>query len=156
MSGARAVIALGSNLGDRRATLLAATREIADLDGVEIVAASGAVETVALKPQGEDPDAPAYLNAVVVVETALEPLDLLHRLREIEQAHGRVRAERWGDRTLDLDLIDVAGVSLATEELTLPHPRAAERAFVLEPWLQADPDARLTGRGPVRDLLEAL
>ncbi|MGX5682247.1 2-amino-4-hydroxy-6-hydroxymethyldihydropteridine diphosphokinase [Schumannella luteola] len=156
MSGARAVIALGSNLGDREQTLLAATREIADLDGVELIAASGAVETVAVKPQGEDPDAPAYLNAVVIVETSLDPLDLLHRLREIEQRHGRVRAERWGDRTLDLDLIDVAGVTLSTEELTLPHPRAAERAFVLEPWLQADPDARLTGHGPVRDLLEAL
>lgn len=156
MSGARAVIALGSNLGDREQTLLAATREIADLDGVELIAASGAVETVAVKPQGKDPDAPAYLNAVVIVETSLDPLDLLHRLREIEQRHGRVRAERWGDRTLDLDLIDVAGVTLSTEELTLPHPRAAERAFVLEPWLQADPDARLTGHGPVRDLLEAL
>ena len=85
MSGARAVIAIGSNLGDREATILAATREIADLDGVDLVAVSGALETVALKPSGEDPDAPAYLNAVVIVESALAPRDLLHRLREIER-----------------------------------------------------------------------
>lgn len=156
MSARRAVIALGSNLGDREATILAATRELADLDGVELVAVSGALETVAVKPDGEDPDAPAYLNAVVIVETALEPMELLHRMHAIETAHGRVRVERWGDRTLDLDLIDIAGVTLDSEELTLPHPRAHEREFVLAPWLQADPDAELTGRGRVRDLLEAL
>lgn len=150
------MLALGSNLGDREATVLAAVREIADLPGVELVAASGLHETPALKPQGIDPDAPAYVNAVVIVETALEPEVLLARLREIEQAHGRVREERWGDRTLDLDLIDVPGVVVETPELTLPHPRAHERAFVLEPWLEADPDARLTGHGSVAALLERI
>lgn len=152
----RAVIALGSNLGHRDATLLQAVREIALLDGVELVEASGLHETPALKPEGVDPDAPAYLNAVVVVETSLDPHALLERLRAIEHAHGRVRAERWGDRTLDLDIVDVAGTTLQTDDLTLPHPRAHERAFVLAPWLEADPDAELTGRGRVADLLGAL
>jgi 2-amino-4-hydroxy-6-hydroxymethyldihydropteridine diphosphokinase len=154
--GRRAVIALGSNLGDRAQTILEATRAIADLDDVELVAASGLIETVALTPHGVDPNAPAYVNAVVVVVSSREPADLLAALNAIEQDHGRVRTERWGDRTLDLDLIDVAEVTLATDELTLPHPRAHERAFVLAPWLEADPDAVLTGRGRVVDLLAAL
>lgn len=156
MTAARAVIALGSNLGDREATILAATRELADLDGVDLVAVSGAHETVALTPTGEDPEAPAYLNAVAIVETTLEPRDLLEALRGIEAAHGRIRETRWGDRTLDLDLIDVAGVTLDDEDLTLPHPRAHERTFVLAPWLEADPDAVLTGRGSVAALLAGL
>lgn len=148
----RAVIALGSNLGDREATLLDAVRDIALLDGVELAAASGVYETAALKPHGIDEDAPAYLNAVVIVETALTPHALLAELRDIEQQHGRVRAERWGDRTLDLDVIDVDGITLATDDLTLPHPRAHERLFVLQPWLEADPDAVLSG-ARVSDLI---
>lgn len=156
MTSRRAVIALGSNLGDRAATILEATRAIAELDDVELVAASGLHETVALTPHGTDPDAPAYVNAVVIVVTSRDPADLLAALNGIEHDHGRVRTERWGDRTLDLDLIDVAGVSLATDTLTLPHPRAHERAFVLAPWLEADPDPVLTGRGRVADLLAAL
>lgn len=156
MTGRRAVIALGSNLGDRARTILEATRAIADLDDVELVAASGLHETVALTPHGADPDAPAYLNAVVIVMTSREPADLLAALNAIEHDHGRVRTERWGDRTLDLDLIDVPGVTVESSALTLPHPRAHERAFVLAPWLEADPDAVLTGRGRVADLLAAL
>jgi len=151
----RVVIALGSNLGDRESTLLAATREIAELEGVELVAASGVHETPALKPHGVDADAPAYLNAVVVAEASVDPHELLRLLREIEQAHGRVREERWGDRTLDLDIVDVAGVTLATDDLTLPHPRAHERDFVLVPWLEADPDAVLSGTR-VAELLRRL
>lgn len=156
MTASRAVVALGSNLGDRSATILAATRALADLQGVDLVAVSSVHETVALTPAGEDPDAPAYLNAVAVVETTLDPHTLLDALRAIEADHGRVRETRWGDRTLDLDLIDVAGVTLDDDRLTLPHPRAHERAFVLAPWLEADPDAVLTGHGPVADLLASL
>ncbi len=151
-----AVIAMGSNLGDRRATLLAATRELADADGVELTAVSPVIETAALRPAGVDPDAPAYLNAVVLVRTGLAPDALLELLHTIEQTHGRVRAERWGDRTLDLDIIDFAGISSQTERLTLPHPRAFERAFVLEPWLAVDPDAVLPGHGRVADLVKGL
>lgn len=141
----RAVIATGSNLGDRAATLLAATRAIADLAGVELVAASTLHESVALKLTGLDTDAPAYLNGVVIVETTVDPHSLLASLNAIELAHGRVREERWGDRTLDLDIVDFDGLSLQSADLTLPHPRAHERPFVLEPWLEADPDAVLAG-----------
>ena len=152
---ASVVIAFGSNLGNRAETILAATREIADLPGVELTAISSLHESPALKPHGVDLAAPAYLNAVALVETDLDPHDLLSRLREIEQRHGRIREVRWGDRTLDLDIIDAGGVVIATDDLTLPHPRAHERAFVLAPWFEVDPDATLDGR-PIRDLLAGL
>ncbi len=148
----RVVIAFGSNLGDRAETIVVAAREIADLPGVELTAVSSLHETPALKPHGVDLAAPAYLNAIAIVETDLDPHELLARLREIEQEHGRVREERWGDRTLDLDIIDADGIVVATDDLTLPHPRAHERAFVLEPWLEVDPEAVLSGRR-VSDLL---
>ena len=149
----RAVIALGSNLGDREATIRAAVRDIAALPMVSVVAASGLVQTPAHKPDGVDRDAPAYLNAVVLVDTSLPPQALLHALHDIEQRHGRVRAERWGDRTLDLDIVAYGHERVRTDELTIPHPRAAERDFVLAPWLQVDPDAVLPGAGRVDALL---
>jgi len=145
----RAVIAFGANLGDREATIASATRTLAESPGVELVAVSPVYETAAVTDSGVDPEAPGYLNGVLVVETALAPLDLLDLLQAIETAHGRVRTTHWGDRTLDLDLIDVDGMQVVTERLTLPHPRAWERAFVLQPWLDVDPDAVLPGRGPV-------
>ena len=145
----RAVIAFGANLGDREATIAAAMRELADAPGMRLVAVSPIYETAAIRLDGVDAEAPRYLNGVLVVETALAPLDLLDLLQAIETAHGRVRTTHWGDRTLDLDVIDVDGIELASERLTLPHPRAWERAFVLQPWLDVDPDAVLPGRGPV-------
>ena len=151
----RAVIAFGSNLGDRAATILAAARGIAELEGVELTAMSTLHETPALKPHGVDLDAPGYLNAVGVVETSVAPEALLTALRGIEQQHGRVREERWGDRTLDLDIIDIEGVTLESPTLTLPHPRAHERTFVLAPWLEVEPDAVLDGRS-VAELVAAL
>jgi len=151
-----AVISFGANLGDRRATLLAAARELADADGVELTAISPVIETPALRPDGVDHAAPAYLNAVALVTTSLTPEALLDLLARIEQAHGRIRAERWGDRTLDLDLIDFAGMVSSTDRLTLPHPRASERDFVLKPWLAVDPDAVLPGHGRVADLVAEL
>lgn len=150
----RAVIALGGNLGDRESTLRSAVASIAALDGVWMLAASGLVETPALKLDGVDYNAPSYLNAVLIVETTLEPHALLDALASIESEHHRTREVRWGDRTLDLDLISVDDVILDTPRLTLPHPRAHERAFVLAPWLQADADARLIGHGAVADLLQ--
>ena len=151
-----AVIALGANQGDRAATLHAAARELADADGVELVAISSLHETIAIRPDGPDPDAPAYLNAVALIRTELTPDALLELLHVIESDHGRVRAERWGDRTLDLDIVDFAGIRRDRDGLTLPHPRAAERDFVLRPWLEVDPDAELAGQGRVADLLAAL
>lgn len=148
----RAVIAFGANLGEREQTIAAAARALADADGVELVAVSPLYETPALKTTGVDHDAPGYLNGVLIVETELEPHALLDVLQAIETAQGRVRAERWGDRTLDLDLIDVDGRVLADERLELPHPRAWQRAFVLAPWLDLEPDAVLPGRGPVAAL----
>ena len=147
------MLALGANLGDREQTLRSA---IADLDataGIRMQKVSRFVETPALRVDGVDESAPRYLNAVALVRTTLEPLDLLETANRIEDAHGRVRETRWGDRTLDIDLIDVDGRTLQSERLTLPHPRAADRGFVLVPWLDADPQAVLAGHGPVARLV---
>ncbi|HEY0260162.1 MAG TPA: 2-amino-4-hydroxy-6-hydroxymethyldihydropteridine diphosphokinase [Lacisediminihabitans sp.] len=149
-----AVIALGSNLGDRESILRSAVREIDAIEGATVTAASGLVESHAVKPDGVDEAAPAYLNAIVLVASALDPDGLLDELNRIEADHGRTRTERWGDRTLDLDLISFDGLRDDRERLTLPHPRAWQRPFVLVPWLQADPDAVLLGRGRV-DALDA-
>ena len=92
----------------------------------------------------------------MLVRTTLSPRRLLDLLHTIETDHGRVRGERWGDRTLDLDLIDFAGMQSSTEQLTLPHPRAHERAFVLGPWAEVAPESVLPGHGRVADLLAAL
>jgi 2-amino-4-hydroxy-6-hydroxymethyldihydropteridine diphosphokinase len=148
----RAVIAFGANLGDREATIESAVRALADAPGVALVAVSPVYSTPAIKDEGVDPDAPGYLNGVLVVETSLDPHALLDVLQAIEAQHGRIRSEHWGDRTLDLDLIDHGGLVLSDERLELPHPRAWQRAFVLQPWLDVDPDAVLPGRGRVADL----
>lgn len=152
----RAVVALGANLGDREATLNAALADLQRLPLVDEVRASGAVESVALTQEGPDAEAPAYLNAVALVTTRLAPSVLLSFLHAIEARHGRERRERWGDRTLDLDLIAYGDVVSNDAFLTLPHPRAAERDFVLVPWLALDPDAEIPGAGRVDDLLRQL
>jgi 2-amino-4-hydroxy-6-hydroxymethyldihydropteridine diphosphokinase len=108
-----------------------------------------------VKPGGVDHDAPSYLNAVVTATYTGEPAALLQAVNRIEDAHGRERVERWGDRTLDIDIITFGGLVLSDEKLTIPHPRAWERDFVLAPWLQLDPDAVVPGRGPVKHLLAA-
>jgi 2-amino-4-hydroxy-6-hydroxymethyldihydropteridine diphosphokinase len=149
---ALAILSLGSNLGDRERNIREAVADLAAVPGIEVLATSGLVETAALKPQGVDDSAPAYLNAIAQVSTTLEPSALLEATARIEQGHGRVRAERWGDRTLDIDIITFGALQQHDERLTLPHPRAHERAFVLVPWLQLDADATLPGIGRV-DLL---
>jgi 2-amino-4-hydroxy-6-hydroxymethyldihydropteridine diphosphokinase len=153
--GVGAVLSLGSNLGPREETIRDAVAQIAALPHVSLVAASGLVETPAWKPDGVDESAPAYLNAVVVIATTLSPEELLAQLNGIEAAHGRVRQTRWGDRTLDIDIVTMGGLTVATDILTLPHPRAHERSFVLVPWLDVDPDAELPGRGRVDGLSPA-
>jgi 2-amino-4-hydroxy-6-hydroxymethyldihydropteridine diphosphokinase len=150
-----AVLALGSNLGDREATIRQALREIDALPGVKVIKASGLVETPALKPGGVDMDAPAYLNAVIAVRSAVGASELLHGLQGIEHALGRARGTRWGDRTIDIDIIAFAGPPIDEPDLTVPHPRAHERAFVLAPWLEIQPDAALPGHGSVAELLAA-
>ena len=151
----RAVVAMGANLGDRAATVAAAMERLGETDGVTVVAVSTLVETVAIRPDGPDDTHPNYLNGVALVDTTLSAPALLAVLHAIEDDHGRTRTERWGDRTLDLDLI-VFGDLVEDGNLVVPHPRAHERAFVLAPWLELDSDAVIPGRGTVRDLLEAV
>ncbi len=162
-NAAAVVVALGSNLGDRGETLAAAVAALEGVAGLTVTAVSGVVET---DPVG-GPEQPPYLNAVAVGRSSLPPAALLARLHDIEAAHGRTREIRWGARTLDLDLIQFGTpgssreVMSDDEALTLPHPRAAERAFVLAPWADADPRATLrVAPGPdgirlVSDLVRA-
>lgn len=155
----RAVVALGANLGDRAATLAAALADLDRLPLTSLVRAADPIETVALTLAGPDAAAPAYLNTVALIDTRLAPTVLLSYLHAIEARHGRLpRAgqERWQDRTLDLDLIVHGDVEVDSETLVLPHPRAAERDFVLGPWLAVDPDAELPGRGRVEALRAGL
>ena len=152
----RAVIALGGNLGDLQATLDDAVRLLGASDGVTIVALSSYRETVAVRVDGPDIEAPRYLNAIAIIDTALEPAQLHAHLQRIETELGRERHERWGDRTLDLDLIDFDGREFSTPTLTVPHPRAHERLFVLDPWLEIDPQATIPGVGSVANARKVL
>ncbi|MET0933458.1 MAG: 2-amino-4-hydroxy-6-hydroxymethyldihydropteridine diphosphokinase [Mycetocola sp.] len=150
-----AVLAFGANLGDRERSIRAALAALPE-HGVTVTAVSALIESVAVKPDGEDDSAPRYLNGVALVQTALGPRALLRVLQSIEADLGRVRAERWGNRTLDIDIIAYGTLELDTEDLVIPHPRAAERFFVLAPWLDVAPDAVLPGAGPVARLLDTL
>jgi 2-amino-4-hydroxy-6-hydroxymethyldihydropteridine diphosphokinase len=145
----RALLSLGSNLGDRLAHLRAAVAGFADV----LVAASPVYETA---PWGvvEQDD---FLNAVLLVDDpATDAWGWLRRGQALEDASGRVREVRWGPRTLDVDVVTVDGVTSADPELLLPHPGTPERSTVLRPWLDVDPDAVLPGHGLVADLLAAL
>lgn len=147
-----AVLSLGSNLGDRLAHLQAAVDALAGEVGLAPVAVSPVVET---DPVG-GPEQGPYLNAVVVVRSEVPPRALLAACRRAELARGREREVRWGARTLDVDVITVGALVSGDDELTLPHPRAHERAFVLAPWSTLDPDAALPGpRGGPAALLAA-
>lgn len=148
MQPVNVVIALGANLGDRLAALEGAVDGLRATPGVEVVAVSSVYET---EPVG-GPEQPEYANAVVLVRATIPITALLERAHEIEKAWHRVRAERWGPRTLDIDIIDAGGAVSDDAVLTLPHPRAHERGFVIIPWLEIDPDAVLVGHGPIKDL----
>lgn len=143
MSGTvRSVLALGSNLGASRDTLVGAVAELADHDEVRLHALSPVVRT---RPVG-GPEQPDYLNMVLEVETSLTPLELLAHCQGVEEKYQRTRSVRWGPRTLDVDIITYGSLTSDDPTLTLPHPRAASRAFVLQPWAWMDPGARLDGR----------
>lgn len=143
------VLSLGSNLGDRRAHLRA---------GLDVIAARVPVRAVSplyeTAPVGVT-DQPAFLNCVAIVDTD-DPLVAWAAARSAEETRGRLRSRRWGPRSLDVDVIAVDAVVRDDPALTLPHPRAHERAFVLRPWLDVEPDAALPGRGPVWRLLREL
>lgn len=153
MTGEQAVVlALGSNLGDRLALLQGAVDALADTPDLVVVAVSPVYETAPVGgPQQDD-----YLNAVVLARGPQPPRVLLERAQAVEDAFDRVREVRWGPRTLDVDLVAVGDLAVDEPDLTLPHPRAAERAFVLVPWLDVDPAAVLPGAGAVADLVHRL
>ncbi|MGW0711116.1 2-amino-4-hydroxy-6-hydroxymethyldihydropteridine diphosphokinase [Streptomyces sp. NPDC002643] len=147
----RAVISLGSNLGNRLENLQGAVDALEDTPGVRVKAVSPVYET---EPWGVAPGSqPSYFNAVVVLKTTLPPSSLLERAQAVEEAFHRVRDERWGPRTLDVDIVAYAEEVSDDPVLTLPHPRAHERAFVLAPWYDVEPEAQLPGRGAVAQLL---
>ncbi|MFI6483924.1 2-amino-4-hydroxy-6-hydroxymethyldihydropteridine diphosphokinase [Nonomuraea sp. NPDC050663] len=150
----KAVLALGSNLGRRFQTLQGAVDALFDAPGLDYIAVSPVYET---DPVGGPDDQRPYLNAIVLADTTVDAYTLLERAQSVETAFGRVREERWGPRTLDVDLIAVGDLVCAEEpQLTLPHPRAHERAFVLVPWSQVDPDAEIPGHGSIQALLDGL
>lgn len=146
------VLALGSNLGDRLANLQGGVDALCARPGLLGVEVSPVYETV---PVG-GPAQPDYLNAVLVAVTTLSARAVLDRCREAESTLGRVRVQRWGPRTLDVDVIAYGTEISDDPELILPHPRADERAFVLAPWHDLDPGAVIPGRGRVSDLLDAV
>lgn len=135
-----AYLALGSNLGDRLEHLRAAVRELEARQGVDVVRSSRVYET---EPVG--PPQPAYLNAVVQVDTTLTPRELLESALGVEDSLGRVRAERWGPRTIDVDILVYDEQTVDEPDLVIPHPRMHERGFVLVPLGELDPDAMLPG-----------
>ncbi len=146
----KAIIALGSNIGDSSENLdlaLALLRE-----ATELLSVSSYYRT---KPVG-GPEQPDYLNAVCIIESELSAVELLQLLHGIEKSMGRERLERWGPRTIDLDLIQFGGLMSKSAQLELPHPRAHERKFVLEPWHEIEPDAILLTHGRISQLLEQL
>lgn len=143
-------IGLGSNLDDPARQLLIASQEIGALPEVKALALSPLYSSPPLGPQ----DQPDYVNAVQQVSTCLSPLDLLHALQDIEHRHGRVRLRRWGERTLDLDILLYGEQIIASDELKVPHPEIARRAFVLYPLADlASPETPIPGSGCLRELL---
>lgn len=147
----KVVFSLGSNLGDRLANLQGAADAIRDTPDVIVVDVSSVYETV---PVDMADDSPQFLNIVIVGESTLEPRTLLERAQAIEDAFGRERPEPNASRTLDVDLVMVGNAEIEQADLTLPHPRAHERGFVLVPWAEIDPSAELPGHGPIGPLLD--
>ena len=144
----KAVISLGANIGDANANLDLAIGLLRE--ATEVLAVSSYLQT---KPIG-GPEQPDYLNAVAIVESELPAKDLLALLNGIETAMGRTREIHWGPRVIDLDLIQYGGLLVSDEKLTLPHPRAHERRFVLAPWFEIEPEAVLLTHGRISDLLK--
>jgi 2-amino-4-hydroxy-6-hydroxymethyldihydropteridine diphosphokinase len=146
----KAVVALGANIGNPHEqielalTMLRAATEVIAVSSLHIT-----------KPVG-GPEQPDYINAVCILESELPATDLLSLLHGIEKTLGRERQERWGPRTIDLDLIQYGSLLSSAEELELPHPRAHERRFVLQPWSEIEPDAILLTHGKISHLLEQL
>jgi 2-amino-4-hydroxy-6-hydroxymethyldihydropteridine diphosphokinase len=149
---AEAFVGIGSNLGDREGQLRSARRLLAAEDGIEVLAVSELRDTEPVGPVEQ----PRFLNGAVRLTTELSPQELLERLLAIEQRLGRVRNERFGPRTIDLDLLVYGDAIVDEPGLTVPHPRLHERRFALEPLAELAPDLVIPGRGPVSALLTKL
>lgn len=150
----RAVLSIGSNLGERRNNLQGAVNTIAETPEVWVTAVSPVYESEPIEaPEGSK----HFLNAIVLLDTTLSARTLLERALAVESAYGREQGgERNAPRTLDIDLIVLGDRRADEEDLILPHPRAGERAFVLVPWLDVEPDAEIPGVGPVAELVEKM
>ena len=146
----KAVVALGANIGNPREQMDLAVALLRE--ATEVIAVSSYFVT---KPVG-GPEQPDYLNAVCILESDIPATDLLAVLQGIEKSLGRQRTVQWGPRTIDLDLIQYGSLLSAADELELPHPRAHERRFVLEPWFEIEPDAILLTHGKISELLAQL
>lgn len=149
----RTAFALGSNLGDRLDFLQAAVDTLTDSSEIVAVAVSPVYES---EPVETPADSPKFLNAVLVVDTTLSPRSLMERAQSTETAYGRTRDVPNGPRTLDIDVLAVGDVTADDEDLRVPHPRLSERAFVLIPWADIDPDFSVPGLGRVVDLSSAV
>ncbi len=152
----RAVLALGSNLGDRKQHLKDALSEIAKLPSTKLLATSSVLETVAITEVGEDQSRPSYLNSVAIVETELNAEKLHQLTSEIENSLGRVRETKWQDRTIDVDVIAFGSEAVDSENLVIPHPRAHQRLFVLKPWFELEPEAEIAGHGKIAAMIAEL
>ncbi|MEV3925433.1 2-amino-4-hydroxy-6-hydroxymethyldihydropteridine diphosphokinase [Actinomadura coerulea] len=151
----RAVFSIGSNLGDRLDNIQEAVDALFDAPGLDFVAFSPVYETAPFAPPGESiPEQGDFLNIVLIADTRLPPENLLERVLNIENSMRRERLVRWGPRTLDIDIVTFGDITSDDPHLTLPHPRAHERAFVLVPWADIEPDVLLSGHGRVGDLAE--
>lgn len=144
-----AYIGLGSNLGQPLAQVRVAIEELQQIDGLGLVTVSPLYASSPMGPQ----DQPDYINAVAIVETSLSPHDLLKKLQNLEQQHGRQRIRHWGERTLDLDILLFDQQILDDADLTLPHPGLAERNFVIYPLADIAPDIEIPGLGPLSQLI---
>lgn len=151
-----AVLALGANLGDRQKTIETAIEQLAAQKKIRVLEKSPLVESVALTEAGLDQSLPSYLNGVIKIATQLRPKKLLSVITRIENLHGRIRLHRWSSRTLDIDIITYEDVFKSSKHLTIPHPRAHQRPFVLVPWELMDKEAVLPGHGKVSDLSEGM
>ncbi len=149
-----AVLALGSNLGNRRNWLVKALSLIATTKDVYLVDISPIVESKALTLAGVDSSKPKFLNCVAEIETSLKPEALLVQMQAIELELGRKRKERWGDRNIDIDIITFGNVNYRSPELVIPHPETKNRSFVIVPWYLMDQNATLPGVGRIEKLAE--
>jgi 2-amino-4-hydroxy-6-hydroxymethyldihydropteridine diphosphokinase len=148
------VLALGSNLGNRRNWLIKALSLIATTENVYLTDISAIVESKALTLSGVDSSKPKFLNCVAEIDTTLKPEQLLKAMQAIEAELGRKRKERWGDRNIDIDIITYGNTNYRSPELVIPHPETKNRSFVIVPWYLMNQDATLPGVGRIEKLAE--